>query len=222
MSLLRHAAFAFVYGALAIAAALTLPISVPGVEKWTAVAIGAAILAFGALIHETAVRHERERQLTAELDRLTESRDAVLHELDATRDQMRAIHSRLTEQAASADAIGDMQAEVRLLHGLVRQLTGDATAPGVGRGIAPGSSAPGRPGEPPRRRPPPRVIDAAALADGDILGAWCAVRPVSGATTASTLVAHGPRPIVYAFAPARGPAPLCVLCFERRIGTEVR
>jgi len=170
MSLLRHAAFAFVYGALAIAAALTLPISVPGVEKWTAVAIGAAILAFGALIHETAVRHERERQLTAELDRLTESRDAVLHELDATRDQMRAIHSRLTEQAASADAIGDMQAEVRLLHGLVRQLTGDATAPGVGRGIAPGSSAPGRPGEPPRRRPPPRVIDAAALADGDILG----------------------------------------------------
>lgn len=153
MTLLRHASFALAYGALAVAAALTLPISVPGVEKWTAVAIGAAILAFGALIHETWVRHERERQLTAELDHLTASRDAVLDELDAAREQMRAIQTRLAEQAASTDAIGDMQAEVKLLQGLVRQLTGD----------------PEQAAGPQARRRPPRIIDAAAMADGEIL-----------------------------------------------------
>jgi cyclic-di-GMP phosphodiesterase TipF (flagellum assembly factor) len=116
------------------------------------VAIGAAILAFGALIHETWVRHERERQLTDELDHLTASRDAVLDELDATRAQMKAIHGRLAEQAASADAIGDMQAEVKLLHGLVRQLTGESEPAGEAR-----------------RRPPPRIIDAGSLGDGEIL-----------------------------------------------------
>src|SRR3546814_6407922 len=90
MLLLRHIAFALTYGAFAIAVALTLPYSVPGMERWTAVAIGALILIFGAVLHEVWSRHEREKALQGELVELTSARDAVLIELARAREEVRS------------------------------------------------------------------------------------------------------------------------------------
>ncbi|HET8729312.1 MAG TPA: hypothetical protein VFO41_17560, partial [Alphaproteobacteria bacterium] len=97
MSLLRHIVFALAYGVLAIAVALTLPYSVEGMEKWTAVAIGALILIFGAVLHEVWTRQDRERTLQGELVELTTARDAVLVELALAREEVRAIRGALLE-----------------------------------------------------------------------------------------------------------------------------
>lgn len=149
MSLLRHAIIAWIYSATAIAVALTLPHSVPGMEKWTAVAIGAMILIFGAVLHETYARQEREKALKREIATLAASRDAVLDELSRARAEARAIHDKLAERPDSARVLDKVNAELRVLHGLVERLTAGARPPGAA--------------------PPPPRLATEAMAEADIL-----------------------------------------------------
>jgi len=129
MSLLRHAVFALVYGALAVAVALTLPYSIDGMERWTAVGIGALVLVFGALVHEVYARQERERALAERLSTMAASRDALYEELAGAREELRAIRSRLTEQPGADRTLAEVSAEVRMLQELVARLARDAGPP---------------------------------------------------------------------------------------------
>src|SRR5512143_3609533 len=122
MSLLRHAILAWIYCAIAIAVALTLPYSVAGMEKWTAVAIGAMVLIFGAVLHETYARLEREKALRREIASLAAARDAVLDELARARAEVCAIHGKLAERPEAARTLDQVSAELHLLHGLVERL----------------------------------------------------------------------------------------------------
>src|SRR6056297_157083 len=115
MSLLRHAVFALVYGALAVAVALTLPYSIAGMERWTAVGIGALVLVFGALVHEVYARQERERALAERLGTMAANRDALYEELAGAREELRAIRARLTEQPGADRTLAEVSAEVRML-----------------------------------------------------------------------------------------------------------
>lgn len=153
MSLLRHVVFALVYGVLAIAVALTLPYSVPGMERWTAVAIGALILIFGAVLHEVWSRQERERALEGELSELAQARDAVLGELARAREEVRAIRGALLEAPKAASSVDEVKAELQMLHRLVTQISGK----------------PGAPADVPRPVPQARHIDPRALAEEQVL-----------------------------------------------------
>lgn len=143
MLLLRHVVFALTYGALAIAVALTLPYSASGVERWTAVAIGALILIFGAVLHEVWSRQSRERELRGELTELAEARDAMLAELAVAREEVRALRGELLDSPVAAQSIDEVKTELRMLQDLVAQITGRPA----------GAAA----------EPPPRMIDPFSL-----------------------------------------------------------
>ncbi|NNG04510.1 MAG: EAL domain-containing protein [Inquilinus sp.] len=128
MSLPRHLILALLYGAFAIAVALTLPYSVPAVDKWTAVGIGALVLIFGAVLHESLSRQGLERDLRREIDDLAEARDRVMAELAMARAEMRAIQAHLGQRAEGGSPSG-VRDEVRLLQDLVSRLTGRRPTP---------------------------------------------------------------------------------------------
>ncbi len=129
MSLPRHLILALTYGVIAIAVALTLPYSIPSIGKWDAIAIGALILLFGAVLHETYSRQHLERNLRLELDRLAAGRDTVMDELSQTRTEMQAIQHHLRNGTASDVALDRVQDEVRILQNLVSRLTGRRAGP---------------------------------------------------------------------------------------------
>jgi cyclic-di-GMP phosphodiesterase TipF (flagellum assembly factor) len=123
MSLLRHIVFALSYGVLAIAAALTLPYSIPGMERWTAIVIGGIVLIFGAVLHEVWARQERERALRGELIELTAARDAVLGELSRAREEVRSIQWML-EESRRPPAVEEVKAEMQALQRMIAQISG--------------------------------------------------------------------------------------------------
>ena len=139
MSLPRHLILALTYGVIAIAVALTLPYSIPSIDKWTAIAIGALILLFGTVLHETYSRQVLERNFRLELDRMTGARDTVMGELSVLRGEMRAIQHQLHSGSASDAMLDRVQDEVRVLQNLVSRLTGrtpPAGAPALDQPIA--------------------------------------------------------------------------------------
>ncbi|MEO3432146.1 EAL domain-containing protein [Inquilinus sp. CAU 1745] len=149
MPLIRHVLIAFIYGALAIAAALGLPHL--GIERWMSVAIGALTLIFGAVLHEVHARQERETALKRELKELADARDSVLEELARARAEVRAIHGELLEQPRRDDKRDDtldvMKEEVRMLQQMVGRMSG--------RRVTPIDTA----------APPPRIIDVAEMGE---------------------------------------------------------
>ena len=158
MSLLRHALFASTYGMLAVAAALLLPRFAADVGKDVAAVIGAAVLVFGAVVHEVHSRHQRERQLKSEIGALAASRDAVMDELSRAREEVRAIHTQLLERPRADEALEAVHGELRLLHDLVDRLSAGRPPPGqaarrhdrrpAAHGLAPaGGVAPGATGD---------------------------------------------------------------------------
>ncbi|MEE8271353.1 MAG: EAL domain-containing protein [Alphaproteobacteria bacterium] len=155
MSLPRHVIFALIYGVIAIAVALTLPYSVPSMEKWTAVAIGALVLTFGAVLHEVYSRQVRERDVQREMAHLAVARDDVLGELARARAEVRAIQGQLLQRTKGEQTLGRVKDEVRLLQGLVSRLSD----PPAGRGTARG----------PVRQAPRPLVPAGSLADDDIV-----------------------------------------------------
>ena len=123
MSLLRHLIFAFSYAALAVAAALTLPYSVADIDRTAAVAIGAAILALGALLHDVVSRWARGRHWRRAVRDLTADRDAARAALAEATAEVSALRARLDDPAAGGDALDRITAEKALLEELVRRLS---------------------------------------------------------------------------------------------------
>ena len=142
MSLLGHAVFALAYGTLAVAIGLTLPYSVPGMGAWTAGGIGAVVLLFGAFIHEVVARHLREKALTRRLEDMAASRERLQTELMSAREELRAIHGKLTAAPSAEATLEHVAAEVRMLQGLVNQLTAERSEGGPGAASPPQAPSP--------------------------------------------------------------------------------
>lgn len=101
----------------------------PSIGKWDAIAIGALILLFGAVLHETYARQHLERSFRLELDRLSAGRDAVSDELSLVRAEIQAIQHTLRCETASDDALDRVQDDVRVLQNLVSRLSGRRAGP---------------------------------------------------------------------------------------------
>lgn len=123
MSLLRHFVYASIYGALAVAVALTLPYSVPGMGAWTAVAIGAAVFLFGTLLHESDTRQRRDQVLRDSLDELADLTETMVDDLSRAREEIRAIRGRLSERPDTQRSMEEVRTELRMLQELVGHLT---------------------------------------------------------------------------------------------------
>ena len=122
MSLLRHLLIALIYAAVAVAVALTLPYSVEGIGRWTAVALGALVLVFGALIHEVYARSQRERALNETLALTAAERTRLQHQLTHAREELRAIRDRVVDRPDGDAVIRAAAAETALAERLVRRL----------------------------------------------------------------------------------------------------
>jgi cyclic-di-GMP phosphodiesterase TipF (flagellum assembly factor) len=117
MTHLVHAVAAFVYASLAVAAALTVPLLVPGADRLDGLLSGAAVFLFGALLHEIATRVAAGRAADADAA-AAEDRIGWLER------EVQALGGR-SRQAGGPD-LATVIAEVKLLQSLVGQLALDA------------------------------------------------------------------------------------------------
>ncbi len=166
MSLIRHLTFGLIYGAVAVAMALTLPYSVPALDQWTAVVIGAVALLFGVVVHETYARQQRERALRGEVGELTRSRDAVQGELARAREELRAIGSKVSQYPATGRTLDEVAAEVAMLQKLVAELSAAQRHP-LADMLVPPSTVGALAETPPSATAPAGPAEA----DEDVLGA---------------------------------------------------
>ncbi|HSK38827.1 MAG TPA: EAL domain-containing protein [Arenibaculum sp.] len=125
MSLIAHLLFALVYTVAAIAVALTLPYSVPSVDRPTALFAGAIIFLFGAILHEVASRQQRDRSLARWLARLRSGDEELAAGLDRLNAELRDLRAGGTVRPAPAAVTGSVSdtaalvAELRALRQLV-------------------------------------------------------------------------------------------------------
>lgn len=163
MSLLRHILIAALYGAIAIATALTLPYTPLAIDRTTAIMIGAGVLMFGAVLHEVYSRQVRETLLREELTALAADRDAVLTELSRARSEVKAIHAHLTGWIAERQA-ERAAVPVTLDHGAdTARVDLDVTEPLVGAAAGPAGEQIVTSVAPPPSRPLDGLSDTSIL-----------------------------------------------------------
>ncbi|MEQ8966169.1 MAG: EAL domain-containing protein [Azospirillaceae bacterium] len=132
MSLIRHLLLALAYGAFAVAVALTLPMSVAGLDGWTAVALGGAVLCFGAVLHESLDRQARDKAAARAVEEAEARHDSVLDQIAELRDRLGLIERRL-ERAPDAGRLETLSGELGQLKALIRRLAGGEDAGQGGR-----------------------------------------------------------------------------------------
>jgi len=133
MSLIRHLLLALAYGALAVAIALTLPMSVAGLDGWTAVALGAVVLAFGAVVHESMDRQARDRAAARAAAEAEARHEVTLDALAELRDRLGVLERRL-DRAPDAGRLDTLSGELGALKALIRRLAGGPGDDGAGAG----------------------------------------------------------------------------------------
>ena len=130
MSFLRHILIALGYSTIAGAVALVLPRTVPGIDAGMAVMLGAVVLIGSALLHEVFARQEEEGKLVEEVQDLRAGHGEVMGELTRAREEVgntyKAIESMTGKGGRGKELeedVGKVMAEVKMLQGLVEQLT---------------------------------------------------------------------------------------------------
>jgi len=130
MSFLRHILIALSYSTIAGAVALVLPRTVPGIDAGMAVMLGAVVLIGSALLHEVFARQEEEGKLVEEVQDLRAGHGEVMGELTRTREEVGNIYKAIESMTGKggrgkelAEDVGKVMAEVKMLQGLVEQLT---------------------------------------------------------------------------------------------------
>ncbi len=142
METLRHIMIAAVYTVLAIAVAATLPLSAADVSPELAVAYGALVLVFGAVLHEAFSRYRGERAVARRFDEIRKVQSEILE--------------LLQRHQADRQERESVAAEVRLLHALVERLLGrqgDSAATGQASAPAAATETAPQPASKPKRGP---------------------------------------------------------------------
>lgn len=133
MSLIAHLLFALVYTVAAIAVALTLPYSVPSVDRPTALFAGAIVFLFGAILHEVTSRQQRDRSLARWLARLRSGDEELAAGLDRLNAELRDLRAGGTVRPGPVTDTAALVAELRALRRLVdRPSEAGGTKPGTG------------------------------------------------------------------------------------------
>ena len=130
MNWFRHLVFAAVYIALALVVALTLPLSVGGMDGHTALLFGIAILTFGGLLHEFWARQEERGRLESRIWDLEAVAEEMRLELDALRGHSGALPADPPEVAA-------VLSEARVLERLADRLPATGPRPTAGPDAGP-------------------------------------------------------------------------------------
>jgi len=130
MSFLRHILIALGYSTIAGAVALVLPRTVPGIDAGMAVMLGAVVLIGSALLHEVFARQEEEGKLVEEVQDLRAGHGEVMGELTRAREEVGNIYKAIESMTGKGgrgkeleEDVGKVMAEVKMLQGLVEQLT---------------------------------------------------------------------------------------------------
>jgi len=112
---MRHAIFAAVYTALALTVALTLPLSVAGMDAHTGILFGLVIFVFGALLHEFWARQEERELLDRRLWRLKEQQQEI-------RGLLMRVEERLAGGVTPRGEVEAVLSEARMLEALAGQI----------------------------------------------------------------------------------------------------
>lgn len=137
MPVIAHILLALLYTVPAIAIALTLPHSVPSVDRVTALVVGALVFLFGAILHEVAARQQRDRALARWLARLRSGDEELAAGLDQLHAELRSLRGGARPEPAPVpvpgfDAGRDVSAlvaELRTLRGMLARERAVAPAP---------------------------------------------------------------------------------------------
>lgn len=133
MTFLRHIFIALGYSIISAAVALMLPRIFPGLDPNTAIMLGAVVLVGSALLHEVFSRQEEEGRLVAEVQDLRAGHGQVMGELTRAREEVGHIYKAIETMTSRGgggkglqEDVGKVMAEVKMLQGLVEQLTSAA------------------------------------------------------------------------------------------------
>lgn len=116
MRWVRHLVFAAAYTALALTVAVTLPLSVAGMDQHTGLLYGLLVLTFGGLLHEFWARQDAQDRTDRKIWRLREQQEEVKHLLLAL-DQRLA-----SNQPVARGEVEAVLSETRVLERLAEQL----------------------------------------------------------------------------------------------------
>ena len=131
MNFLRHILIALGYSIISAAVALVLPRGFPSVDPNTAIMLGGVVLIGSALLHEVFSRQEEEGRLVEEVQDLRAGHGQVMGELSRAREEVGNIYKAIetmTSRGGSGgkdlqEDVGKVMAEVKMLQGLVEELT---------------------------------------------------------------------------------------------------
>tara|TARA_R110000868_G_scaffold36962_2_gene130701 strand:+ start:14472 stop:15731 length:1260 start_codon:yes stop_codon:yes gene_type:complete len=132
MSFLRHILIALGYSIIAAAVALVLPRFFNGIDPNTAIMLGAVVLVGSALLHEVFSRQEEEGRLVEEVQDLRAGHGKVMGELTRAREEVGNIYKAIETMTSRGggkglqEDVGKVMAEVKMLQGLVEELTNAA------------------------------------------------------------------------------------------------
>jgi cyclic-di-GMP phosphodiesterase, flagellum assembly factor TipF len=134
MNFLRHILIALGYSIISAAVALMLPRVFPSFDPNTAIMLGAVVLIGSALLHEVFSRQEEEGRLVEEVQDLRAGHGQVMGELSRAREEVGNIYKAIETMTSRGggggkdlqEDVGKVMAEVKMLHGLVEELTNAA------------------------------------------------------------------------------------------------
>lgn len=150
MNILHHIAVAAAYSLIAAAVAIGLPVAFPALDPVAAIVIGGIVLIGSGVVHEIFLRQEGEARVSAKVEAIERQNEGLrdslanaLIEVDALRNSIQTVYSRNASDAEGRrDEVDSVIAEVKVLQGLIEQLSSaqalpqGAVATGTGGALA--------------------------------------------------------------------------------------
>ena len=157
MSVVLHLIAVVIYAMAAAAVGAVLPRLVSGMAIEVGILSGAVVFLVLALAHQTLARTGQARNLAAQLSALSKAHDDHAGEFGLARDQFGQIRDALlaygNKKSADGKELDKVVAEVKLLQGLVDELSGDAADTRARAGGGGSSGGPGPAGAQPALEP---------------------------------------------------------------------